>query len=1147
VRKLTIIATIGGLIAAGAVALAGGADAAITAPTANAVLRGNATLTDSPGASITTACALFNTARTTINLINSSNTTVFTQNVGSSTFGGNQTLPLTTSIDTHSYANGNYTVQGIEQSYNGGFAGVGCSHPSTTSNVAVRIDNIVALAYSGATHGAQGTSVTVSATLTDPNLATSVLPGRVVSFSLSTGGSASATTDSNGLATATLPVSGPPGAATLTTSFAATSFYDANSIQTAFTVDKDASSVAVNPPAGSVHGQSTSFTATVSQAQGTVADAPTGTVQFFVDGNALGGTVPVVAGSATSPSTSTLSTATHVVTAHYSGDTNLLASDSAGVNAVVSKASTATTISANPPASVHGQAITFTANVSVTGLGAGTPTGAVQFDVDGQPFGTAVPLTGTSASLTISSLSTAQHNVTATYDGDANFAISTSTAVQEQVGKAGTTSVISSSDQTSVFGESITFSVDISANSPGAGTPTGTATFAVDGTQVGSPVTLVDGAAQSDVVSLLTPGAHTVTVSYSGDDDFNGSTDQLTQTVNQDATKTVISSSANPSVFGQPVTFHAAVSSVAPGSGVPTGSVQFYINGSPVGSSVSLINGAADSAPIADLEPGTYTVTAVYSGDDDYVTSTSPDLAQTVNKAATATSISSNANPSVFGQPVTFTAAVSVTGAGAGNPTGTITFTDGGNVLGVVPVGPQTGEMASLTTSALVVAPHAIVATYSGDNEFLTSNSSLTQTVNRAQSSTLVTSSDNPAASGEPITFTATITPVAPGAGVPSGTVVFTVNGAPLGSPATVVNGVATSTTFASLSPGKYTISATYSGDGNFVGSSAVLDEGTGQNVSKANTTTSVTTSGTPANYASTVTFTATVARSSLIGSGKPSGLVQFFDGTQLLGSAQLAPVGTTSSKATFAYSSLATGSHTITAQYVGNYNFNGSSATVAQSINSMPTQIGLVSSVNPTFYEQPTVFTAVVTGPTGTPTGTVTFKDGSTVLGTANLALVQGADQASLLVSSLHAGTHTITATYNGGGPYAGSSATLTQTVVKATSQLVANPIITDQAALNRDGARLHLTIGEASATLTANGHPLVGQTIVFTTHGLENPSIPVCTAVTDSNGFAHCDTTVNNGDNNLATIISANGYLATYAGTSDFSGASSHGPLDQ
>ena len=1144
-RKLITIATASALLIAGAV-YAGTAEAAITVPGTNAVLRGNQTLTDSPGATNTTSCAIGNTARTTINLINASNVTVFTQNVGSTTFGGNQTLPLTTSIDTHNYDNGHYTVQGIESSYSGGTLGFGCKNTTTTSNVPVTIDNIASIAYGGATSAPQGTSVTVSATLTDPNLASSVLPGRVLTFALSGGGSVNATTDANGVASATLAIAGPPRSASLTVSFAATTRYDAASKVVGFDVQKDNSSITVNPPAGSVHGQATSFSATVSQAQGSGL-TPTGTVQFSVDGIALGGAVNVVGGVATSPSTSILSTGTHSVTAHYNGDSNFNPSDSAGATAVVGKASTATTLDANPPASVHGQGVTFTATVSVTGAGAGTPTGAVQFDVDGQPFGTAVPLVGTSASLTISSLSTANHRITATYDGDPDFAISTSDIVNEQVGKAGSSSVISSSDQSSVFGESITFSVDIAAVAPGAGTPTGTAQFAVDGLNIGGPVNLVDGAATSDAVSLLTPGTHIVTVSYSGDGDFNGSNDQLTQTVDQAATKTVISSSVNPSVFGQAVTFHAAVTSVAPGSGTPTGSVQFYIGGSPVGDPVSLVNGVADAAPIATLEPGTYTVTAVYSGDDDYVTSTSSDLSQQVNKAATTTTVSSSANPSVFGQPVTFTATVAASAPGVGNPTGTITFTDGGTTLGVVAVGPGTGEMATLTTSALVVAPHAIIATYSGDTEFLTSSSSLTQTVNRAQSSTVVTSSANPAASGQAVTFTATISPVAPGAGVPGGTVTFTVNGAPLGGAATLVNGVATSTTFASLSPGKYTIAATYSGDGNFVGSSAVLDEGTGQTVTKANTTTSVVTSGSPANYASAVTFTATVARSGLIGAGKPSGLVQFFDGAQLLGSAQLAPLGTTSSKASFTYSSLSTGAHTINAVYVGNYNFNGSSATVAQSINSMPTQIGVISSINPTFYEQPTVFTAFVAGPTGTPTGTVTFKDGSTVLGTATLSVVQGADQASLLVSSLHPGSHTITATYNGAGPYAPSSATMTQTVVKATSLLVANPIITDQAALNRDGARLHLTIGEASATLTANGHPLAGRTIVFTAHGLENPSIPVCSAVTDSNGFAHCDVTVNNVDNNLATIISANGYLATFAGDADFTGSSSHGPLDQ
>ena len=102
----------------------------------------------------------------------------------------------------------------------------------------------------------------------------------------------------------------------------------------------------------------------------------------------------------------------------------------------------------------------------------------------------------------------------------------------------------------------------------------------------------------------------------------------------------------------------------------------------------------------------------------------------------------------------------------------------------------------------------------------------MTQKVNRAQTSTVVTSSANPSQSGQGVTFSATISPVAPGAGDPTGTVQFTVNGAPLGGARTVTNGVATSPQFSSLSPGIYSIVATYSGDGNFLGSNGVARPG---------------------------------------------------------------------------------------------------------------------------------------------------------------------------------------------------------------------------------------------------------------------------------------------------------------------------------
>src|SRR5262249_53598589 len=155
------------------------------------------------------------------------------------------------------------------------------------------------------------------------------------------------------------------------------------------------------------------------------------------------------------------------------------------------------------------------------------------------------------------------------------------------------------------------------------------------------------------VVSLST-GPHAITATYSGDANFNGSTGSLTQTVNKASTTTTLSSSANPSVFGQSVTFTATVAAVSPGAGTPTGTVQFTIDGVNFGAAVALSGGVATSGATSTLTVGAHAITAVYSGDANFNTSTGT-LTQTVNKANTTTTLTSSVNPSVFGQSVTFT------------------------------------------------------------------------------------------------------------------------------------------------------------------------------------------------------------------------------------------------------------------------------------------------------------------------------------------------------------------------------------------------------------------------------------------------------------------------------------------------------------
>ncbi len=818
------------LIASGlTLVVAGPAAASITAPANGATTAGNVTVSDSGASNSGNFYCGDGSMRLEVTLRNAANQTVATLiNLSGSSASGSHSATLV----TRNFPNGAYKLHShVVNVVKSGFAGLGCGTKTVDGDRSITIRNTVSMSYSGALSAPRNTSVAVSATVVDAHVSGVPVAGVTVSFSLSSGGgSTSAVTNASGVATATLPVAGSPRTATLTVSTPGNSFYESGSLTRSFDVTKNSTSTTLAAPTAAVHGQPVTFVATVAATNGT--GTPSGTVQFTVDGSAFGGPVTLVGGSAASPSTTSLSTGSHTIGATYSGDSGFLGSTAAARTQQVHKAETTTGLVAAPSPTVSGQAVTFTATVDVVAPGAGTPTGGVQFDIDGQPYGTAVPLSGDTATLTISNLSTGNHDVEATYNGDTDFAPSTSGTVTHGVNKADANLALSTSDASAVSGQPLTFTADVTAVGPGSGTPTGEVQFYVDGDPLGGPVTLSGGSASSPTAHLGV-GSHTVTANYAGDVNFGGANDQLTQAVAQASTTTTVSTSPNPSVFGQPVALSATVEPVAPGTGTPTGTVQFVVDGVPVGAPVALVGGETAPFAISSLSRASHTITAVYAGDGEFVGSQSDDVTQVVNKATTKVALASSAPTSVYGQPVTFTATVSVVAPGAGAPAGTITFKDGTTVLDTVAVSSATGEQASFTTSGLSVGQHAIVAEYSGDDSFLASSGSATQKVERAHTSTLVLSSANPAQTGQGVTFTAQVAAVAPGAGLPTGTVVFTVNGATLGTPVTLVGGQATSSSFASLSPGTYTIKATYSGDGNFLGSAGLLDQGTGQTVTK--------------------------------------------------------------------------------------------------------------------------------------------------------------------------------------------------------------------------------------------------------------------------------------------------------------------------
>ena len=477
-----------------------------------------------------------------------------------------------------------------------------------------------------------------------------------------------------------------------------------------------------------------------------------------------------------------------------------------------------TVLTSAPNPSTVGQNVTFTATVTSTTTGQPSG-GTVEFFDNGVSLGTPVALVDTTATFNTTGLAFGDHPITAVYSGDVVFSPSTSNVVIQSVIDIGTTTALVSNANPSVFGNSVTFTATVAPTS-GAAVPTGSVEFFDNGVSLGAPVALVNGSAGFPIASLAV-GSHPITATYIPDATLGASSSNIvSQVVNQGTTSAVVTSSLNPSGLGASVTFTATVS-VATGAGSPGGTVEFFDNGGSLGAPVGLAGGTATISTAA-LALGTHPITAVYSGDTNFIGATSAVMNQVVLRA-TATAVTSNRNPaSTFGQSVTFTARVTPVVPTALVPnSGTVQFFVDTVAVGT-PVTVNFQGRAAFSTTTLSAGSRAVTAVYSGNPTFAGSTSPVfTQVVNKATAS--ITLSSVPAGNGrvgQSMTFTARVTPLT---AVP-GTVQFTID--PVGAaPPVAVGGPLTldATGRATLAPytfaapaGNVFISVAYSGNANF-------------------------------------------------------------------------------------------------------------------------------------------------------------------------------------------------------------------------------------------------------------------------------------------------------------------------------------------
>jgi hypothetical protein len=394
-------------------------------------------------------------------------------------------------------------------------------------------------------------------------------------------------------------------------------------------------------------------------------------------------------------------------------------------------------------------------------------------------------------------------------DDAASTSVSDTLTVEPPPGAAATSTALTTSANPTTTGANTTLTATVTA---GSGTPTGTIDFEDGGTSVnGCAAVALSSRVATCVTTLLASGGTPVplTAVYSGSSSYQSSTGTLSQQVNRATPSISLTDSPSTLTSGQSTTLTATVGTTLTGVPSPTGSVAF--ESEPSGSSYAIIGGcsamAINGSGVATcatsfLASGSaYHLEAVYSGDGNYVSVTSPALAQTVTKAnQTIAFTSSYPSPAYYGSTYTVTA----TGGGSTSP---VTFTS------------ATTAVCTLTNS-LVSFVGVGTCTIDADQAADTNYNAAPE---KAQTFTV---------SPEPTSFTASASPTATAHGnqvtlaasglasSASGTVTFATGGTTWCT-ATVSSGSASCSTTAAPGMGTHTVTASYGGDADHAGSTA--------------------------------------------------------------------------------------------------------------------------------------------------------------------------------------------------------------------------------------------------------------------------------------------------------------------------------------
>ena len=455
-----------------------------------------------------------------------------------------------------------------------------------------------------------------------------------------------------------------------------------------------ATTTTLTAPTAGTYGGATTLSAAVAGTGGT----PSGTVAFY-DGTTLLGSPTLASGAASA--SYLLAGGSHSLTAVYSGDTTFLSSTSSATTLVLATAGSSTAVTASPTTVALNGTTTLTS--TVTGVsGAAVPSGQVSFTDGTTSLGNATLSSGV-ATFTATMVNVGARTVTASYGGDGNYAVSSSTAAVQVT--AGTTTTLTA-PTTAVYGVATT----ISATVAGTGTttvPTGSVSFYDGTTQVGTTQTLNSGAASVSVTLL--GGVHSLTAVYTATTTFTTSRSAASSlTVTTAGTSTSLVASPTSVTVNGSATLTATV--VAASGTAAFSSTVTFTDGTTTLGTASVVSGVATlTVPLLNVG-SPRTLKACYNGDSNYAGSCGT-TSETVSAIATSVTLGLSAGTTYPGAVITLTGTLTPALAGQ-----TITFASASGALGTGVT--NNAGVATYTLTAGSVGSYALTASYAAAGNY---------------------------------------------------------------------------------------------------------------------------------------------------------------------------------------------------------------------------------------------------------------------------------------------------------------------------------------------------------------------------------------------------------------------------------------------